>query len=171
MRLNPVKFLAFLLLVSAHAAMAAISIYDRLEHVEREPRLRKPSSADEVAIIRRVEAVPAQTIIPVRPGSKRTIRVTGTLQQYVASIVSNTGKSEKWLTTSGFVPCSGIVGHQCVAVRGDPCSRSKNEDCEGMFLFVAVDVTNGYKLDRAIGAGYYVVRSANDIEELKAEAP
>ncbi len=163
--------MALFFLTFPHGVFASVSIYDRLERVEREPRLRGPANETEAALIRKVEALPAKSLIPVRPRSQRLVRVTGTLRQYVASTVSYEGKPEQRLTTAGFVPCSGIVGHQCVAVRGDPCRGSKNEDCEGMYLLVSVDVTNGFKLDRAIGAGYYIVKSANDIEELKAEAP
>lgn len=163
--------LALFFLTYPHSVFASVSIYDRLERVAREPSLRGPVNETEAALIRKVEGLPARTLIPVRPRSQRPVRVTGTLRQYVATTVSYEGKPEKWLTTAGFVPCSGSVGHQCVAVRGDPCRRSKNEDCEGMFLLVSVDVTDGFKLDRAIGAGYYIVKSANDIEDLKAEAP
>jgi hypothetical protein len=169
--MKPYQMIALALVLTCPQSVSAfVSVYDRLERVQGVPRIRRPATAMEAALIRRVEALPAEEIIPAHSRSKRIMRVVGTLQQYVASIVSNEGKPERWLTTAGFVPCTGVVEHQCVAVRGDPCRRSKNEDCEGMHLLVSVDVTNGFKLDRAIGAGYYIVKSANDIEELKAEA-
>jgi hypothetical protein len=127
-----------------HSVLAAASVCDRLERVEGEPRLRSPAKAAEAALIRGFEALPAQEIIPVRPRSKRSMRILGMVRKYAAAIVSKEGMTERWFTTAGFVPCSGVGEHQCVAVRGDPCRKSKNGDCEGMYLLVSVDVTKDF---------------------------
>ena len=166
-----VLLLAFMFVLMQTNSKADPSIYDRLDHA-REPPLTAASNKKDAAILRKVASLPAQNIIPSSKSSdfEPSFEVVGSLGQYIESVVSNDDKAQTHVAV-GFVPCAGNVSHRCAAVSGDACRHSTSETCEGMTLFVSVDITNGYTFDRAIGGGYYVIKSLEDLEELRAEAP
>jgi hypothetical protein len=162
--------LIFCLLPSS--SKAEPSIFERLDHV-REPQISPASNKQDAAILSRVATLPAKQIIPhsKHPDYEPIFEVAGTLNQYITSVVSSDGKAQTNLTTVGFVSCSGNLRHRCAAVAGNYCLHSKSEACEGMALLVAVDITNGYTFDRAIGGGNYLIKTLEDLEELRIESP
>lgn len=131
----------------------------------------------ERTLVERVDRMSAAELIPGSSKPRRHMQVPlrGTLQDYVARVVSDPRVAAKNVTTTGFVPCSRHGSHVCVAVVGDPCPkrrRASSEDCEGMYLTVVVDTSTApFTRDLIVGGGYYVSMSQDDIEELLAAAP
>ena len=168
-----ISLMATLFTPDFRVGAAGPSVLDRLRLGREVPMPKPPTSEEDRSIVKTAETVPAKRLIPAskRPARHASVPLRGTIREYVASAVSFAGKPQLELTSSGFVPCSRDHAHRCVAVIGDPCRIASSENCEGMYLTVVVDVDAAYSLDRAVGAGRYVVENQDDIEDLRAAAP
>lgn len=157
-----------------HDGKAAVepSVFDRLQLTSEVPRPKPPDTADERATIERAKALRADELIPAgkRPADD-WVPLRGTIAEYVAAVVSRTGRPEADLVATGFVPCGRRPEARCVALVGDPCRKEPSEGCEGMYLTVVVDPSTSYALDRAVAGGRYVVENQGDIEDLRDAAP
>jgi hypothetical protein len=130
------------------------------------PMLEAKAHAD-LAAAERVAA--RQIFRPAPPGTKIQVPLKGTIVEYVGAMAHT--NQVGGVTAIRPTPCRKVASHSCVLIVGEACPALR-DNCEGMYLRVAVDVSTAPpSLDVAYSNFATVVATQAEVEAELALAP